>query len=245
MAHILVLSEPAQGKELVSYIHGQGGEVTHISGKKIFKINRVLLLIEKHRPCILVMISKRPAILLPLYSSVIKVHKNVPIVSLCDGAVHTVEHLNKGADACVSLEKSTKEIYAWIKAVLRRKRSHYTKSELRVGDVVYDETSHQTHLQHVDEVLSVDLKTKPRLLLHYLLQQEGRMITRRQIIESGVLAKDVDSRAVDALVRRLRDGFRSFAKANNLDLPAGFPVQCERGDGYLITRASATLTRAQ
>jgi two-component system, OmpR family, alkaline phosphatase synthesis response regulator PhoP len=111
--------------------------------------------------------------------------------------------LDIGADDYVAKPFSPNELVARIRAVLRRtRRDEPEPAQLRFGPVVMDLTSHTV----TDDGRDVKLTAKEFLLLHYLLQHRGRVLSR------DLLLGDVwgyrytgGTRTVDVHVRRLRE----------------------------------------
>jgi DNA-binding response OmpR family regulator len=129
----------------------------------------------------------------------------VPIIMLTARAQESdrIEGLEIGADDYVSKPFSPKELIARIKALLRRaKRPEPTGPELRLGPLMMNVDKHTvTH-----DGMPVKLTAKEFVLLQYLLEHRGRVLSRDQLL------KDVwdysytgGTRTVDVHVRRLRE----------------------------------------
>ena len=129
----------------------------------------------------------------------------IPIIMLTARAQESdrIEGLEIGADDYVSKPFSPKELIARIKALLRRaKRPEPTGPELRLGPLMMDVDKHiVTH-----GGTPVKLTAKEFVLLQYLLEHRGRVLSRDQLL------KDVwdysytgGTRTVDVHVRRLRE----------------------------------------
>ena len=111
--------------------------------------------------------------------------------------------LEIGADDYVSKPFSPAELVARIRALMRRaKRAEPEESSLQFGPLVMDLTRHTVS----DDGQDVKLTAKEFLLLQYLLQHRGRVLSR------DVLLGDVwgyrytgGTRTVDVHVRRLRE----------------------------------------
>jgi len=129
----------------------------------------------------------------------------IPIIMVTARAEETdrIMGLEIGADDYVSKPFSTSELMARIRALLRRaKRAEPEDSTLRFGPLVMDLTRHTVS----DEGREVQLTAKEFMLLQYLLQHRGRVLSR------DVLLGDVwgyrytgGTRTVDVHVRRLRE----------------------------------------
>ena len=111
--------------------------------------------------------------------------------------------LDLGADDYIPKPFSPNELVARIRALMRRsKRSESGDAPLRYGPVSMDLTSHTV----TDNGQEVKLTAKEFLLLQYLLQHRGRVLSR------DLLLTDVwgyhytgGTRTVDVHVRRLRE----------------------------------------
>jgi len=111
--------------------------------------------------------------------------------------------LDLGADDYIAKPFSPNELVARIRAVMRRTRSAGDdRATLRFGPIVMDLSSHIV----TDDGREVKLTAKEFLLLQYLLQHRGRVLSR------DLLLGDVwgyrytgGTRTVDVHVRRLRE----------------------------------------
>jgi two-component system alkaline phosphatase synthesis response regulator PhoP len=129
----------------------------------------------------------------------------IPIIMVTARAEETdrIVGLELGADDYISKPFSTPELMARIKALMRRaKRAEPEDSTLRVGSLVMDLTRHTVAYEGKD----VKLTAKEFMLLQYLIQHRGRVLSR------DLLLGDVwgyrytgGTRTVDVHVRRLRE----------------------------------------
>jgi two-component system, OmpR family, alkaline phosphatase synthesis response regulator PhoP len=129
----------------------------------------------------------------------------IPIIMVTARAEETdrIVGLELGADDYISKPFSTPELMARIKALMRRaKRAEPEDSILRVGALVMDLTRHTVSYEGQD----VKLTAKEFMLLQYLMQHRGRVLSR------DLLLGDVwgyrytgGTRTVDVHVRRLRE----------------------------------------
>jgi DNA-binding response OmpR family regulator len=113
-----------------------------------------------------------------------------------------VSGLELGADDYVTKPFSPKELTARVTALLRRAGRATTGAPLRYGPIVIDIERHHVTLDGHD----VRLTAKEFLLLHYLVQHKGRVLSR------DLLLSDVwgyhytgGTRTVDVHIRRLRE----------------------------------------
>lgn len=130
---------------------------------------------------------------------------DVPIIMLTARAEEAdrVIGLELGADDYVSKPFSPNELIARIRALMRRsKRQDPPESTLRFGPIVMDLSKHTVSNDGRD----VKLTAKEFLLLQYLLEHRGRVLSR------DLLLGDVwgyrytgGTRTVDVHVRRLRE----------------------------------------
>jgi DNA-binding response OmpR family regulator len=130
----------------------------------------------------------------------------LPIIMVTARAEETdrIVGLDIGADDYVPKPFSPNELIARIRALVRRTRRHDAADDtaLRFGPIVMDLTTHTV----TDEGREVTLAAKEFLLLQYLLQHRGRVLSR------DLLLGDVwgytytgGTRTVDVHVRRLRE----------------------------------------
>jgi len=129
----------------------------------------------------------------------------VPIIMLTARAEEAdrVIGLELGADDYVSKPFSPNELVARVRALMRRsQRSEAREATLRFGPVLMDLSSHTV----TSEGQEVKLTAKEFMLLQYLLEHRGRVLSR------DLLLGDVwgyrytgGTRTVDVHVRRLRE----------------------------------------
>ena len=129
----------------------------------------------------------------------------IPIIMVTARAEETdrIIGLDIGADDYLAKPFSPNELVARIRALMRRsKRGEQESATIRLGSLVMDLERHTV----VDGGQEVKLTAKEFLLLQYLLQHRGRVLSR------DVLLGDVwgyrytgGTRTVDVHVRRLRE----------------------------------------
>ena len=138
---------------------------------------------------------------------------SVPIIMLTARTDETdrIVGLELGGDDYVTKPFSPKELVARVGAVLRRaRREQPPRSLLRFGLVTVDTDSHLVKCDGCD----VHLTAKEFLLLRYLIEHRGRVLSR------DVLLSDVwgyiytgGTRTVDVHIRRLREKLPMLAGA--------------------------------
>src|SRR6185436_3900989 len=130
---------------------------------------------------------------------------DVPIIMLTARAEEAdrVIGLELGADDYVSKPFSPNELIARIRALMRRsRRQDPPESTLRFGPIVMDLSKHTVSNDGRD----VKLTAKEFLLLQYLLEHRGRVLSRdRLLTDVWGYQYTGGTRTVDVHVRRLRE----------------------------------------
>lgn len=110
--------------------------------------------------------------------------------------------LEMGADDYIAKPFSMRELVARVKAVLRRgPKSGDLKGKLVMGNLIVDSSNYQATWRGNP----LDLTPTEFKLFFFLIQRQGRVMTRQQILD-GVLGDEafVTDRTVDVHIRRLR-----------------------------------------
>ncbi len=132
----------------------------------------------------------------------------VPIIMVtAKGAeIDTVVGLEVGADDYVTKPYRMRELVARMRAVMRRAPEtadvpQLSEGAIEVGDVVLDPEEHRVYIRGEE----VPLPLKEFELLHVLLSQTGRVVTRDSLIDR-VWGSDYfgDTKTLDVHVKRLR-----------------------------------------
>jgi DNA-binding response OmpR family regulator len=129
----------------------------------------------------------------------------IPIIMVTARAEETdrIAGLEIGADDYVSKPFSPNELVARARALLRRARRGETESStLRFKSLVMDLTRHAV----VDGDRAITLTAKEFMLLQYLLEHRGRVLSRDQLLgDVWGYRYTGGTRTVDVHVRRLRE----------------------------------------
>ena len=148
---------------------------------------------------------------------------NVPIIMLTARGEETdrVRGLDTGADDYIVKPFSMTELFARIRAVLRRIRPGLAEDIITAGDIAMDRVAHR--VKRADR--EIHLGPTEFRLLDYLMQHPGRVFSREQLLDA-VWGSDVyvEARTVDVHVGRLRKAL------NNKD--ERDPIRTVRSAGY-------------
>ena len=229
---VVVDDEPSIRELLVASLHFAGFEVnTAASGSEAIEV------IEKVQPDLIVLDVMLPDIDGFTVTREVRASGNrVPILILTarTDEVDMVVGLDAGADDYVTKPFSLEEVVARIRAILRRTREQVEDDPIiRVGDLEINEDSHDvSRAGH-----AIDLSPTEYKLLRYLMDNEGRVLSKAQILDHvwqydwggdaaivesyiSYLRKKVDGIEVD-------DGEGGKRKVTPL-------IETKRGIGYMI-----------
>jgi DNA-binding response OmpR family regulator len=150
-----------------------------------------------------------------------------PILMLTarDAVEDRVAGLDAGADDYLVKPFAMVELLARVRALLRRQADPERAGELRVGDLVLDRVRHEARRGE----RRTELTAREFTLLEYLMRNEGRVLSRDQII-GAVWPEGFEggTNVVDTYVHYLR------AK---IDRPPAAPlIRTVRGFGYTLGR---------
>jgi two-component system response regulator RegX3 len=204
MTKILVVEDEVSFSEAISFLLGKEGFETDVAEN-----GRVALELFKKSTYDLVLLD----LMIPEVSGIdvcraIRTTSQVPIIMLTakDSEVDKVVGLELGADDYVTKPYSSRELVARIKAVLRRGTPESvdanTDPTIQVaGRIRMDVDRHQVT---VNEIL-INLPLKEFELLEFLMRNEGRVLTRGQLIDR-VWGGDYygDTKTLDVHIKRLR-----------------------------------------
>jgi DNA-binding response OmpR family regulator len=128
----------------------------------------------------------------------------LPVIMLTARAEESdrIVGLELGADDYITKPFSPNEVVARVRALLRRAQRPDARAQLRYGPLVMDVERHTV----VADGRAVHLTAKEFLLLQYLLEHQGRVLSR-DLLLSDVwgYAYTGGTRTVDVHVRRLRE----------------------------------------
>jgi DNA-binding response OmpR family regulator len=153
----------------------------------------------------------------------------IPIIMVTARADETarVSGLELGADDYITKPFSPKELVARVGAMLRRSRRSgppdgAAEGLLRIGPITLDAGAHRV----LDQGREVPLTAKEFLLLQYLAQRPGRVLTR-DLLLSDVWGYQYTggTRTVDVHIRRLREKLPFLTRA----------IQTVKQFGYRLT----------
>ncbi|RRC95917.1 response regulator transcription factor [Schaalia canis] len=156
---------------------------------------------------------------------------SIPVLFLTarDDMRDKIQGLTVGGDDYVTKPFGLEEVVARIRAILRRTMaSSNDDGTLRVGDLVLDEDAHEVRRAGVD----IDLSPTEFKLLRYLMINEGRVVSKMQILDH-VWEYDWDGEAaiVESYISYLR---RKLA----VEGASGDLIQTKRGVGYILREDS-------
>jgi two-component system response regulator RegX3 len=146
----------------------------------------------------------------------IRTMSQVPIIMLTakDSEVDIVVGLELGADDYVTKPYSTRELLARIRAVLRRRIDEpESDAVLSSGHIALDV---DRHTLHVNGTLTA-MPLKEFELLEFLMRNEGRVLTRGQLIDR-VWGSDYfgDTKTLDVHIKRIRSRIEADPKEPEL-----------------------------
>jgi two-component system response regulator QseB len=144
----------------------------------------------------------------------------VLILTARDSIADRVQGLDSGADDYMTKPFDMTELDARLRALIRRSKGR-AAPELRHGDLIIDLAS--LTVTRGKEV--IPLSRREFALLHVLLENTGKVMSRKSLEESLYAWKDeVDSNAVEVHIHRIR-------KKLGIDL-----IRTIRGVGYIVDK---------
>jgi two-component system OmpR family response regulator len=147
----------------------------------------------------------------------------VPVIFLTarDAIEDTVVGLEVGADDYLSKPFHLKELVARVRAVLRRSgNGAEPKGHLVCGGIEIDDATHQVWRDR----MPVELSPTEYRLLHYLLRNQGVVVSRPQILEHVWGSDETGDSVIDTFMSTLR---------RKVDASEPRVIQTVRGFGYI------------
>jgi two-component system phosphate regulon response regulator PhoB len=155
---------------------------------------------------------------------------NVPIIMLTARGEEDdrIRGLDTGADDYIVKPFSMTELFARVRAVMRRIRPGLADDLLSSGDIVVDRVAHRVSRNNVE----IHLGPTEFRLLDYLMQHPRRVFSREQLLDV-VWGADVyvEARTVDVHVGRLRKALKQDGLKD--------PIRTVRSAGYSFDIESA------
>ncbi|SOE48940.1 response regulator protein [plant metagenome] len=155
---------------------------------------------------------------------------SIPVLILTarDGLEDRVAGLDAGADDYVTKPFDLPELAARVRALARR-RTGQVQPLLEIGPLVFDTVGREVRVNGERIALSV----RELSVLEMLMARAGRVVTKRQIVNSlSAWDADFSENAVEVYVYRLRKRLEG----------TGAGIQTVRGFGYLLDVESAAST---
>ena len=225
MTKILIVEDESSFSEAISFLLGKEGFETDVAEN-----GRTALELFKASAYDLVLLD----LMIPEVSGIevcraIRTTSMVPIIMLTakDSEVDKVVGLELGADDYVTKPYSSRELVARIKAVLRRGTPESVDADSSsaiqsAGNIRMDVERHQVTVNGT----LINLPLKEFELLEFLLRNEGRVLTRGQLIDR-VWGGDYygDTKTLDVHIKRLRSKIEEDSANPQL-------IQTIRGLGY-------------
>lgn len=229
---VVVDDEPSIRELLVASLHFAGFEVeTAASGSQAVDV------IERVKPDLIVMDVMLPDI--DGFTVTRRIRQNgikVPVLFLTarDDTQDKIMGLTVGGDDYVTKPFSLEEVVARIRAILRRTQEQDEITPvIRVADLEINEDSHDVTRSGIP----IELSPTEYKLLHYLMDNEGRVLSKSQIL-NHVWQYDWggDAAIIESYISYLRkkiDGIEITDE--NGKLQKVFPlIETKRGIGYMI-----------
>ena len=234
---VVVDDEPSIRELLVASLHFAGFDVeTAASGSEAIEV------IERVHPDLIVMDVMLPDI--DGFTVTRRIRQNgvvVPVLFLTarDDTQDKIMGLTVGGDDYVTKPFSLEEVVARIRAILRRTQEPEEDTPVvRVADLEINEDSHDVSRAGVP----IELSPTEYKLLHYLMDNEGRVLSKSQIL-NHVWQYDWggDAAIVESYISYLRkkiDGIE--IKNDDGSIKKVVPlIETKRGIGYMIREPKA------
>jgi DNA-binding response OmpR family regulator len=157
-----------------------------------------------------------------------RVETPILVLTARDGVDDRVAGLEAGADDYLVKPFALREVVARLRALTRRHVPN-RKAQLRAGSILLDTAAHTLTV----DARNVELTTKEFAILEYFLLNQGRLLTRGQILEH---AWDYDfdggRNLIEVYIGRLRKKL--------IEAGAGDPFVTVRGSGYRFAATASS-----
>jgi len=222
--HVLVVEDEDALSELLQYnLKKEGFRVSMAADGE-----EAMMLVEERQPDVVVLDWMLPKVSgIEVCRRLRSRHetRNLPIIMLTARGEEAdrIRGLDTGADDYIVKPFLMKELFARVRAVLRRIRPGLAEDTVTVGEVTIDRVAHRV----VRSGTEIHLGPTEFRLLDYLMQHPGRVFSREQLLDA-VWGSDVyvEARTVDVHIGRLR-------KALNVGSGAD-PIRTVRSAGYAL-----------
>jgi DNA-binding response OmpR family regulator len=212
MSKVLIVEDDRDIAELVAHALNKAGHETELLGSGDEALRRA----RASRPDLIVLDLMLPGVDGLEVCRALRANADtasIPIIMLTARGEEgdRVTGLELGADDYVTKPFSPRELTARVSALLRRAQLPAVSSAvLRYRDLVIDADRHQVTLNGTP----VALTAKEFLLLQYLAQRKGRVVSRDQLLtDVWGYQYTGGTRTVDVHVRRLREKLPMLAEA--------------------------------
>jgi two-component system phosphate regulon response regulator PhoB len=222
--HVLVVEDEDALSELLQYnLKKEGFRVSLAADGE-----EAMMLVEERQPDVVVLDWMLPKISgIEVCRRLRSRHetRNLPIIMLTARGEEAdrIRGLDTGADDYIVKPFLMKELFARVRAVLRRIRPGLAEDTVTVGDITLDRVAHRV----VRADTEIHLGPTEFRLLDYLMQHPGRVFSREQLLDA-VWGSDVyvEARTVDVHIGRLR---KALSIGGELD-----PIRTVRSAGYAL-----------
>jgi len=202
--HVLIVEDNSDIAELITYYLSKAGYDTEVLTSGTGAIQRI----QSNPPNVVIldlMLPGQNGLEICSALRATPLTESIPLIMVTAKAEETdrISGLEIGADDYITKPFSPKELVARVGALLRRTQSAQSPEPIvNYGPLKIDLTSHTV----TNEEVEVQLTAKEFLLLCYLIEHQGRLLSR------DILLTDVwgyryteSTRTVDVHVRRLRE----------------------------------------
>lgn len=200
MTHLLLVEDAPSISEPLAYLLRREGYEVSVADDGL----KALELFDEVHPDLVLLDLMLPGLNGTEVCRQLRTESDVPIIMLTakDTELDVVLGLEVGADDYVTKPYSTQELLARVRAVLRRRgTAEETSSVISTGAISIDLDSHVVQVDGQE----VYLPLKEFELLAYLAENQGRVLTRGQLIDQ-VWGTDYfgDTKTLDVHVKRIR-----------------------------------------